>query len=113
MVKSAFIGFLVALAMLLPPILHFVTGPLGPFVGGWVAGSRYGAGGKRALALGLLIGMFMGVPFVVFLATDALLLHWLSPGARAAVGAAALVAVAYASFMAGLGAAIGGRSGKH
>ena len=40
MLRAALIGTGVALLCLVPPLLHFVTGPLAPFIGGAVAGAN-------------------------------------------------------------------------
>ena len=40
MSRAAFIGVGVALLCLLPPILHFITGPLSPAIGGFVGGMQ-------------------------------------------------------------------------
>src|SRR5262249_20308494 len=39
-IVAGLLGAGVSLACLLPPILHLVTGPLGPFIGGFVAANR-------------------------------------------------------------------------
>lgn len=53
------IGVGVAFACLLPPIIHFVSGPLGPLIGGFVA-ARYrplGTRGKVLVAAGIGLGI--------------------------------------------------------
>lgn len=40
MSRAAFIGAGVAFLCLLPPILHFITGPLSPAIGGFVGGMQ-------------------------------------------------------------------------
>ena len=40
MSRAAFIGVGVALLCFLPPILHFITGPLSPAIGGFVGGMQ-------------------------------------------------------------------------
>lgn len=37
---SGLIGAVVSVCCVFPPILHLVTGPLGPFIGGFVAANR-------------------------------------------------------------------------
>jgi len=37
---SGLIGAVVSMCCIFPPILHLVTGPLGPFIGGFVAANR-------------------------------------------------------------------------
>ncbi len=59
-VLGALIAFAVSLACFLPPGIHFVTGPIGPAIGGYVAGSRLklsaGESGIVGLAMGVAIG---------------------------------------------------------
>ena len=56
----------IAILCLFPPIVHFVTGPLGPAIGGYLAGSRMKLSGGQAAFLGLVVGGAVGVlaPFV-------------------------------------------------
>ena len=42
-----------------------MTGPLGPFIGGWFAGSRSKPNKTRSLLLGILMGLFMILPLGV------------------------------------------------
>ena len=109
MLKGALIGFAVALAMLLPPIIHWVSGPLGPLVGGFIGGSRARASGWRALGVGLLMGLFMILPIVVILLVMSSVAESLIPGGvRKILGIIAAVIVLYTGFMGSIGAAIGG-----
>jgi hypothetical protein len=52
-VVTGLIGFLVAVACVAVPLLHFVLGPLGPAIGGLVAG-RVGRGGIGRMAVSAL-----------------------------------------------------------
>lgn len=54
-------GFGISVGCLLPPILHFITGPLGPVIGGFAAGMKARASGKDALIIGLLMGFFLSL----------------------------------------------------
>jgi hypothetical protein len=74
MVKHALLGFGISLACLLPPIVHFVSGPLGPFIGGWFAGSKHQATPGQAIGIGVLMGLFMVLPLAVALAINNLVL---------------------------------------
>ena len=55
-VLSGLIGFGISAGCLLPPIIHFVTGPLGPLIGGFFGGMKARADGNGALIIGLIIG---------------------------------------------------------
>ena len=109
MLKGALIGFAIALGMLLPPIIHWMSGPLGPLVGGFIGGSRARAHGWRALGIGLLMGLFMILPIAVILLVVSSVAESLIPGGvRKALGVLVVVIVLYTGFMGSIGAAIGG-----
>ncbi|MBI4198109.1 MAG: DUF5518 domain-containing protein [Chloroflexi bacterium] len=109
MVKSAFIGFLVALGMFLPPILHFITAPLGPFVGGYIAGSKVSATTGKAVLIGVLMGLFMIIPIaVVVLGLDIFARGLLSQGMRLALGLTGGLVLVYTAVVGSIGAIIGG-----
>ncbi len=62
MIKNAFIGFIVSLLCIAPPVIHFVTGPLGPLIGGWIAGSRTKSSLEQSIVIGFVMGFFMTFP---------------------------------------------------
>ena len=41
---------------MLPPVVHLVTGPIGPFVGGFVAGNKANAGARGNAIIAILVG---------------------------------------------------------
>ncbi|HEX4335636.1 MAG TPA: hypothetical protein VH062_06950 [Polyangiaceae bacterium] len=53
---SGLLGAGVAMACLLPPLLHLVTGPLGPFIGGFVAANRSNPGARGRIIIAVTIG---------------------------------------------------------
>lgn len=55
------IGAGVAIACLIPPIVHFISGPLGPLIGGAFAGVRLKTAGVHAVVAGLTIGVALGL----------------------------------------------------
>ena len=55
------IGAGVAVLCLIPPVVHFVSGPLGPLIGGAVAGARARASGLHTLLIGLTVGVALAV----------------------------------------------------
>jgi len=63
-IVGGLIGAGVAAACLLPPIAHLVTGPLGPFIGGFVAANRAGKGVRSrivvAATLATVLAGFVG-----------------------------------------------------
>jgi len=67
MIKNAFVGFVVSVVCIVPPVIHFVTGPLGPFIGGWIAGSRMKSSLEQSMAIGFMMGFFMTFPVAIFM----------------------------------------------
>ena len=76
MSKAAFIGVGVALLCLLPPIIHFITGPLSPAIGGFVGGMQLpgrrpslstiaGMAGVMTLVLTITITAFTAIGLTV------------------------------------------------
>lgn len=61
-VKAMVMAVVISALCLLPPIVHFVTGPLGPAIGGYFAGNRMKLSGGQAALLGLVLGLVVGVP---------------------------------------------------
>ncbi len=60
------IGAGIAVACLIPPIVHFISGPLGPLIGGAFAGAKVKTAGIHALVAGLTIGVLLGLVVPVF-----------------------------------------------
>ncbi|MDZ4846626.1 MAG: hypothetical protein SH857_13885 [Chitinophagales bacterium] len=58
---SGLMGFGISVGCLLPPILHFITGPLGPFIGGFAGGMKARATGKNAIVIGLTMGICLSL----------------------------------------------------
>ena len=108
MLKGALIGFAVALAMLLPPILHWISGPLGPLVGGFLGGSRARLKPAHAPLMGLLMGLFMVAPLSLLIAASSVAATLLPEGLRNILAVVAVVIVLYTTVMGSIGAAIGG-----
>ncbi|GIW11535.1 MAG: hypothetical protein KatS3mg061_2592 [Dehalococcoidia bacterium] len=111
---AGLIALAIVVACILPPILHFVTGPLGPFIGGLVAGSRV-SGRPRELAiialtvgvgLALFTGGIGGLWVAVASSLPAASAPTLSWPVLAEVSAGLLV---YGALLAGLGAALAAR----
>ena len=65
MIRQALFAVVISLACLLPPLIHFVSGPLGPLIGGWFAGSRTQASQSQSVILGLLMGLIVTFIFVL------------------------------------------------
>jgi hypothetical protein len=71
-VVAGVVGAGVAAVCVMPPILHFITGPLGPFIGGFVAASQARPGGRGRVVIPFTIATglssFIGVAAKVVLA---------------------------------------------
>jgi hypothetical protein len=61
-VKAMVMAVVICVLCLLPPIVHFITGPLGPAIGGYFAGNRMKLTGGQAALLGLVLGLVVGIP---------------------------------------------------
>ena len=108
-VVNALIGLGVMVACLAPPILHFVTGPLGPAIGGFIAGIRSRCTFEQAALTGLLMSALLTAVAAVVMtlavelappelrSIDARFLTWIG-----------LAAFLYVLLLATLGAWIGG-----
>lgn len=104
------IGAGVAIACLLPPILHFISGPLGPLIGGVVAGAKFRATGVYALVAGLTIGLLLALVVPVFgTLLQAVLPVQFPAEALVAVG---VISFLYSSALGTAGAWMGGRVGR-
>src|SRR5207244_4001771 len=60
-IKAGLMAMGIAVLCLLPPGIHFVTGPLGPAIGGFFASARIRARGRHVLFIGLSIGVGVAI----------------------------------------------------
>jgi hypothetical protein len=60
-VKATVMAIVISFLCVLPPVIHFVSGPLGPGIGGYLAGNRMRLTGGQAAVLGLVLGFLAGV----------------------------------------------------
>ncbi|MDA0987747.1 MAG: DUF5518 domain-containing protein [Chloroflexi bacterium] len=108
MIKHALMGFAISLGCFLPPLIHFVTAPIGPLIGGWFAGSKHRAEPEQALVIGALMGLFMVLPVGAVLALDKLvpsLNSWVDSDILTIIGIMVLV---YTTVLGSVGAMVGG-----
>ena len=61
-VSGALIGSAVTLGCLLIPLVHFFSGPLGPFIGGFIAGSKMRPTILQTFGIAILMGIFLAIP---------------------------------------------------
>jgi len=107
---SGLLGAGVAMACVLPPLLHLVTGPLGPLIGGFVAANRARPGARGRIIIAVTIGTavsgLVGVAALVLmnLAGRSALPSWFpAPGMLGAIIAGVW---AYATALGGVGTAV-------
>lgn len=66
-VLGAAIACIVTLVAWLPPILHFFTGPVGPAIGGFIAGKQLKLSDREAAIMGVLVAVAAGVPIYLLM----------------------------------------------
>ena len=59
MFKGSLIGCIIVFLGWIIPVVHFVSGPLGPFIGGLVGASVGGVRGRNSIAMGFVMGIFV------------------------------------------------------
>jgi protein-S-isoprenylcysteine O-methyltransferase Ste14 len=89
---SGLMGAGIAIACILPPLLHLVTGPLGPFIGGFIAANRSKPGVRGRIVIAVTIGtavttlVAIAAQVMVSLAGRSQLPSWFpAPGTLAAI----------------------------
>ncbi len=108
MVKGALIGFGLSILLLLIPIVHFITGPLGPLIGGYVGGGVARATSAQALGIGLLMALFMATPVILLVLVLQYLAIWES--AQGVLTSASAILAVWAGLLGTVGAYFGGRA---
>ena len=111
--RAALLGLGIAFALLLPPLVHFVTGPLSPAIGGYIVGSRERVNPAHGILIGVIMGAAMAIiagiavliGVAVVASTPNLALQF---SADKAIAIAALI-TGYATVTASLGAVMGGQ----
>ena len=56
LLKAGVIGIFVAILAVLPPVLHFITGPFGPLIGGFIGGTTVKSTPRSAIGIGACMG---------------------------------------------------------
>ena len=98
-----------SLLCIAPPVVHFVTGPLGPFIGGWIAGSRTKSSLEQSMVIGFVMGFFMTFPV-----TTVMLFSRFRGNDGASVDGLLLILIGlgvlwYTTILGTVGAALGGK----
>lgn len=108
MVKGALIGFGFSILLLMIPIVHFITGPLGPLIGGYVGGGVVRATPSQAIGIGVLMAFFMAAPVLLIAMALQALAIWES--GQGMLNAVAGILAIWAGLLGTVGAYFGGRS---
>lgn len=104
MFRQAFIGFVVNLFCLIIPLVHFITGPLAPLIGGWFIGSRHRIRPGRAIMIGFLMSLFQVLPVaIVFMINN--ILSWVESGYLFSI---CVVVLGYTAVLGSIGTMLGG-----
>ncbi len=106
------LGFGVSLLCLLPPIIHFCSGPLGPAIGGYVAGARVRAQPRQGVLIGLVMGGLAVIPLAIALGVHLANPQFLPGASPGLVALGALLLLAWVAGLGTLGAVLGGRSAR-
>ncbi len=105
MLNGVLAAYLIILASLPVPIVHFITFPIGPFVAGFVGGGLAKADEGRVVIFGLIVGGLALIPAAVLLIL-ALALDVKFPVPTGLVVGAAFALVPYTWFGVTVGALI-------
>ena len=112
MFKASLIGIGVTLLLLMIPVVHFVSGPLGPFIGGLIGGAKAEVIPRQAFTLGGLMGFFMIVPAGIIIALNSTMPTLLPEGVRDILFLISVGAMSYTAIFGTLGALVGGHMAR-
>jgi hypothetical protein len=106
----------ISVLCILPPILHFISGPLGPFIGSFIMGLRRQLTTREGLLVGLGMGLMVGAVADLGVAIAEMVsagsIAMLSPLPIPLVWLIPVVPFAYVAFLGSCGAVIGGYLGR-
>ncbi|HVU01711.1 MAG TPA: hypothetical protein VHE30_08165 [Polyangiaceae bacterium] len=115
-ILAGVIGSAITMACVIPPVIHLVTGPLGPFIGGVVAGNRVkGLRGRFVIGFTVgtvLAGLLAGALAVVVRLASASELPSFFPTSGSARATIAAIVFVYGTALATVGASLSGSIGK-
>jgi len=108
MLKAAFIGIGISIGLLLIPLVHFVAGPVGPFIGGFMGGSSIHARPAQAVGVGLLMGILAGLLVALGLGIAEAIFQVMSQGSPTIYVLIGILVVFYVGILGAAGALTGG-----
>ncbi len=107
MLRACLLGAAVTFALIVVPVVHWITFWFAPFIGGYLAGVRTQAFGGRVFLVGLVMSLFLLAPVTGIVALASLMFFDLAVSWLAIVAGALTLYVAAAG---SLGAALGSRA---
>ena len=100
----------VTVLLLLIPVVHFISGPVGPFVGGFIGVGKWENRPESALTTGFVFGFVLWLLLAAITAAAVVVLavatNLLSSGTGALIVAAMVGGVFYITLLATIGAAV-------
>lgn len=100
----------ITVLLLIIPVVHFVSGPIGPFVGGFIAIGRWSSRPESAFAAGIAFGfvlwLMLGVVAAIVIAILAFSTGLISGGTGALIIGAVVGGVFYITILATAGAIV-------
>ena len=112
MLKAVLVGFGITVACAAIPLVHFVTIWPGPFIGGFVAGSRVKATAQQGLAIGLFMALLMVGPlYLILTVVDSIFKLFGDGGLGFVLIAGGLLGI-YVGALGSLGAMVGGAAAQ-
>ena len=110
LVSAVFVALGVTVLLLIIPVVHFISGPIGPFVGGFIAIGRWRSRPESAFAAGVAFGSALWLLLALVAAVVIVILAFstgvISGGTGALVIGAAVGGVFYITILATAGAIV-------
>ena len=110
LVSAVFVALGVTVLLLIIPVVHFISGPIGPFVGGFIAIGRWRSRPESAFAAGVAFGSALWLLLALVAAVVILILAFstgvISGGTGALVIGAVVGGVFYIVILATAGAIV-------
>ena len=111
MIRFSLTGFGITLICVLIPLVHFVSGPLAPLIGGWFAGNKLRANTTQSFILGISMGLLMIIPLSAIMLVN-ISYETLIPLNNQSIRNLSLIILVYVSILGSLGSILGGRMSK-
>ena len=108
-VKAAVVSLVISVVCLVPPGIHFVTGPIGPAIGGYIAGSQFKLTSGQGAIVGLVLALLVGIPAPIALTAFGAIPRLATP---VIAGFSAFFAL-WVGLLSGVTAAYAGESARH